>query len=153
MAREPIGLVTAIVSGLLRISFMTVIQHQTIVDKPLGEVYAFLADCNNHEQLMPENIYNWSSTQDEARFTVQNMAKLALRIDRRVENSEVVFVPLEKAPFDVILRWEVSAQGENQTLARLVIEADLNMMMKMVAAKPLQKLVDDQVNSLKQVLG
>lgn len=132
---------------------MTVIQNQTIVDKPVGEVYAFLADCNNHGQLMPENVYNWTSTRDEASFTIQNMAKLALRIDRRVENSEVVFVPVEKAPFDVTLRWEVSPQGNDQTLAQLIVEADLNMMMKMVAAKPLQKLVDQQVDRLKTVMG
>lgn len=131
---------------------MTIIKNQAIVDKHVDQVYAFLADCNNHEQLMPDTIYNWSSTQDEARFTVQNMAKLALKIDRRIENSEVVFIPLEKAPFDVTLRWELSSQGNNQTIARLIIEADLNMMMKMVAAKPLQKLVDQQVDRLKSLM-
>lgn len=102
---------------------------------------------------MPDTIYNWSSTHDEARFTVQNMAKLALKIDRRIENSEVVFVPLEKAPFDVTLRWELASQGDSQTIARLIIEADLNMMMKMVAAKPLQKLVDHQVDRLKALMA
>lgn len=102
---------------------------------------------------MPDTIYNWSSTRDEARFTVQNMAKLALRIDRRIENSEVRFIPLEKAPFDVILRWELSSQGDNQTVARLIIEADLNMMMKMVAAKPLQQLVDHQVDRLRLLMA
>ena len=131
---------------------MTVIQNQTTIHKPVTEVYAFLADCNNHEQLMPENIYNWSSTRDEAQFTIQNMAKLALKVDRRAENSEVVFVLSEKAPFDVTLRWKVVPQGDHVTSAELVIEADLNMMMKMLAAKPLQKLVDSQVEKLREVL-
>ena len=130
---------------------MTVIQQQTIVDKPIDQVYSFLADCNNHQQLMPENVYNWTSTRDEASFTIQNMAKLALKIDRRTENQDVVFVPAEKAPFDVLLRWEVSPQTDGQTLARLVVEADLNMMMKMVASGPLQKLVNHQVGQLKSV--
>ena len=102
---------------------------------------------------MPDTIYNWSSTRDEARFTVQNMAKLALRIDRRIENSEVRLIPLEKTPFDVILRWELSSQGDNQTVARLIIEADLNMMMKMVAVKPLQQLVDHQVDRLRLLMA
>jgi len=132
---------------------MTVIQNQAIIDKSVGHVYGFLADCNNHEQLMPDTIYNWSSTRDEARFTVQNMAKLALRIDRRIENSEVRLIPLEKTPFDVILRWELSSQGDNQTVARLIIEADLNMMMKMVAVKPLQQLVDHQVDRLRLLMA
>ena len=130
---------------------MTIIQSQTIVDSSIDNVYAFLADCNNHEQLMPENVYNWVSTRDDASFTIQNMAKLALKIDRRVANQEVVFVPAEKAPFDVLLRWEVSPQTDHQTVARLVVEADLNMMMKMVASGPLQKLVNHQVDQLTTV--
>ena len=132
---------------------MTIIQNQTTIAKPVAEVYDFLADCNNHEQLMPENIYNWSSTQDEARFTIQNMAKLALKVDRRIANSEVVFVPAEKAPFDVTLSWKVTPLGDGATSAELIIEADLNVMMKMLAVKPLQKLVDDQLEKLKEMLA
>lgn len=132
---------------------MTVIQNQIVVDKPVDQVYAFLADCNNHEQLMPDNVYNWTSTTDEASFTIQNMAKLTLKVDRRVEEREVLFIPAEKAPFNVVLRWETTSPAVNQTLARLVIEAELNMMMKMVASGPLQKLVDHQVSRLKSLMA
>ncbi|MEC3881743.1 SRPBCC family protein [Parapedobacter sp. 10938] len=131
---------------------MTVIKNQISIDKPVADVYAFLADCNNHEQLMPESIYNWSSTRDEARFTIQNMAKLALKVDHRNENREVAFVAAEKAPFDVTLRWHVIAEGDAATTAELIIEADLNMMMKMLAQKPLQSLVDFQLEALKKTL-
>ncbi|GGG97927.1 hypothetical protein GCM10007415_36780 [Parapedobacter pyrenivorans] len=131
---------------------MTIIQNQVTINRPVAEVYAFLADCNNHEQLMPENIYNWSSTRDEATFTIQNMAKLSLRIDSRIDNSEVVFVPAEKAPFDVTLRWKVASATDHTAIALLIIEADLNMMMKMMATKPLQKLVDKQVEQLKVIM-
>ncbi|WP_286779669.1 MULTISPECIES: SRPBCC family protein [Sphingobacterium] len=132
---------------------MTTIQNTTEINKNVGEVYAFLADLNNHEQLMPENIYNWSSTTDEARFTIQNMAKLALRVEERVENHLIKLTPLEKAPFDVTLRWELQVIAGTVTKATFIIDADLNMMMKMIASGPLQKLVDFQVNKLKEKLG
>lgn len=132
---------------------MTIIQNSVEIQKPASEVFAFLADCNNHEQLMPSNVYNWSSTQDEARFTIQNMAKLALKVEERIENQEVVFIPLEKAPFEVKLRWKIEATGESSARATHMIEADLNMMMKMLASGPLQKLVDHQVEKLKEVLS
>jgi|SRR5690606_9126246 len=131
---------------------MTVISNQISVDKSISDVYVFLADCNNHEQLMPDSVYNWSSTRDEARFTIQNMAKLALKVDRRIENSEVAFVSAEKGPFDVSLRWKVTPVGDDTTLAELTIEANLNMMMKMLALKPMQKLVDNQLEVLKRTL-
>ena len=132
---------------------MTIIQNHVVVNKAVAEVYQFLNDLNNHEGLMPENITDWSSTADEARFTIKSMAKLALKVDQRVVNKEIVCVPSEKAPFDVKLVWKLEELSTNETKATFVIEADLNMMMKMVASGPLQRLVDHQVTKLKEKLG
>lgn len=132
---------------------MTIIESAVEINLPIEKVYAFLADLNNHQQLMPENIYNWSSTEDEASFTIQNMAKLAIKISNRIENQEIVAIPTEKPPFDVELKWTVTAAENGSTTAQHTITADLNMMMKMLAAGPLQKLVDYQTNKLKEILG
>lgn len=132
---------------------MTIIESAVQVNKPVNEVYAFLSNMNNHQQLMPENIYNWESTEDDARFTIQNMAKLAIRISNRVENKELTAIPSEKAPFDVELKWTVEDNGNGTTTAKHIISADLNMMMKMLASGPLQKLVDHQTEKLKEILG
>ncbi|MBE9601436.1 SRPBCC family protein [Pedobacter sp. MC2016-24] len=132
---------------------MTVIESTTEVNLPVATVYAFLADLNNHQQLMPENIYNWSSTEDEASFTIQNMAKLAIRISERVENQQLIAIPTEKAPFDIELKWTVADNGNGGTTASLIISADLNMMMKMLAAGPLQKLANHQTEKLSEVLN
>lgn len=131
---------------------MTVIESTTAIHFPVEKVYAFLADLNNHQQLMPENIYNWSSTADEASFTIQNMAKLAIKISSRVENQELTAIPTEKAPFDVELKWKVADDGKGGTIATHVISADLNMMMKMLAAGPLQKLANHQTERLAEIL-
>ena len=131
---------------------MTVIESITEVNFPVEKVYAFLTDMNNHQQLMPENIYNWSSTDDEASFTIQNMAKLTIRISKRIENQELIALPTEKAPFDLELKWTVRDNGKGGTIASHVISADLNMMMKMLATAPLQKLADHQTSRLAEIL-
>ena len=132
---------------------MTVIESTTELNVPVEKVYAFLANLSNHKQLMPENIYNWSATEDEASFTIQNMAKLAIRISDRVENKELTAVPTEKPPFDVELKWTVADNGNGGTIAKHIISADLNMMMKMLAAGPLQKLADHQTKALNSALS
>lgn len=132
---------------------MTIIESTVELDLPVDKVYLFLEDLNNHQQLMPENIYNWSSTTDEASFTIQNMAKLALKISNRVPNSEVVAIPTEKPPFDLELKWTVEPTSNGDTVAKHIISADLNMMMKMIAAGPLQKLADHQTKMLKEILS
>ena len=131
---------------------MTIIESTVELDQPIDKVYNFLEDLNNHQQLMPENIYNWSSTRDEASFTIQNMAKLAIKISNRVPNSELTAIPSEKAPFDVELKWTVAPNDNGGTTAKHIITADLNMMLKMLAAGPLQKLADHQTQKLQEIL-
>ena len=131
---------------------MTVIESSVELNLPVEKVYTFLADMINHQQLMPENIYNWSSTTDDASFTIQNMAKLAIKISERVENKEITAIPTEKPPFDVELKWTVADNGNGGTVAKHIISADLNMMMKMLAVKPLQNLADHQTQRLTEVL-
>ena len=76
---------------------MTTFESKININKPVNEVYRFLADMNNHQQLMPENILNWTSTTDEARFDIQNMGKLAIKIDSRLENAEINIIPCDLA--------------------------------------------------------
>jgi len=132
---------------------MTIIESSVEINLPIDKVYNFLEDLNNHQQLMPENIYNWSSTTDEASFTIQNMAKLAIKISSRLPNSEIIAIPTEKPPFDVELKWTVEPNDNGGTIAKHIISADLNMMMKMLASGPLQKLADHQTQKLKEILG
>ncbi len=132
---------------------MTVIESSTEINLPIDHVYNFLEDLNNHQQLMPDNIYNWSSTTDEASFTIQNMAKLAIKISSRIPNSELIAIPTEKPPFDIELKWTVTPNETGGTTAKLIISADLNMMMKMLASGPLQKLADHQTQKLQESLS
>jgi carbon monoxide dehydrogenase subunit G len=131
----------------------TSINSTVTLNKPVAEVYTFLADLNNHQQLMPENIYNWSSTTDEAAFTIQNMAKLAIKVSSRIPNQEIVAIPSAEAPFDLELKWELQDLGNGTTEATHTISAELNMMLKMLASGPLQQLADHQTTKLKALFS
>jgi len=131
---------------------MTLFESKVIINKPINEIYSFLADMNNHQQLMPENIQGWSSTVDEARFNIQNMASLAIKIENRIINSEIKIVPFEKPPFDLELKWVLNSV-DNATEVTFSIIADLNMMMKMLASGPLQKLTDHETQSLMKIFA
>jgi len=131
---------------------MTTFENSVIIHKPATEVYTFLRDLSNHEQLMPDNIQDWKATPDEVSFTIKNMASLHLEVSNRVANREVSAVPKGKAPIDITLKWTLEPQADDQTKATFTIQAELNMMLKMIASGPLQKLVDHQVQRLGQLL-
>jgi carbon monoxide dehydrogenase subunit G len=122
------------------------------INKPLTEVYNFLADFNNHKQLMPDNIQEWVSTKDEARFSIQNMAKLALKIEERIQDELIRIIPAEKPPFDLELKWSLSFNNDHTEIF-IIINAELSMMMKMLASGPLQKLADHETQSLFNILS
>ena len=131
---------------------MSTFTSSTSINKPITEIYAFLADFNNHQKLMPENIQEWVSTADEAHFSIQNMAKLSLKIESRIPDQEIIIVPEAKPPFDLKLKWSLSFDNDH-TDVLFTIDADLNMMMKMLASGPLQKLADHETNSLTEILS
>jgi len=131
---------------------MTIFESKVIINQPVNEIYQFLADMNNHQRLMPENIHDWSSTTDEARFNIQNMASLSLKIESKTVNREIRIIPFEKAPFDLELKWLLTTI-DNATEVTFTIAADLNMMMKMLASGPLQKLADHETMTLTKVFS
>lgn len=131
---------------------MTSFESRTTLTKPIEEVYAFLENCNNHEKLQPDNVYDWSSTKDEANFTIKNMSKLALKVKARKENSEIRFVPASETPFDISLNWILEPK-DGKTEVKLQLNAELNMMMKMMASDPLQKLIDFQTKRLTELFS
>ncbi|MDF2434337.1 MAG: hypothetical protein JWP44_3968 [Mucilaginibacter sp.] len=131
---------------------MITFESKVTINKTVKEVYNFLADLNNHRQLMPDNVEDWTSTYDTASFNIRNMTKLSLKVESRIEDSEIIIVPSEKPPFNLELRWNLSFNN-NQTEAVLTILADLNMMMKMMASGPLQKLADHQTQTLGSTLS
>ena len=131
---------------------MTTFESTTTINKSVNTVYQFLADMNNHQQLMPDDISEWSSTNDEAKFNIRNMLKLSLKIEERTPDALVRITPAEKPPFDLELNWILSGD-ETQTQVLFTIAADLNMMMKMLASGPLQKLADDETANLNSILS
>lgn len=131
---------------------MSVFESTVTVNKPIVQVYEFLADMNNHRQLMPDNITDWTSTADVASFNIQNITRLSIKIDERVAGSLIRIIPAEKPPFNVELKWELREAG-NATQAVFTITADLNMMMKMLASGQLKKLVDEETTNLANLLN
>ncbi|GAA4912908.1 SRPBCC family protein [Mucilaginibacter defluvii] len=126
---------------------MTVFESIVHIERPVAELFAFLSDMNNHQQLMPPHVQDWRSTADEISFSIQNMASLRLVVDQRIEDSVVSITAVDEPPFKVNFRW-LLAQEAGHTSVQYSITAELNMMMKMFASGPLQKLADHETAAL-----
>lgn len=111
------------------------------VRKSSQEVFDFLKDMRHHEKLMPSQVSEWWSEHEEAKLKIQGLGALHLRRDEMITPSFIKIVPASKPPVDLNLEWNITPSGENCEV-KVVIHADLNMFMKMVAEKPLKNLAD-----------
>ena len=89
---------------------------------------------------MPSQIEDFESTTNTCSFKMKGMPKLYLEIGEKIEHSKISITAKDsKVPFS--LDCFISEKGE-QCQARLEINAELNMMMKMMIEKPLTQFLD-----------
>lgn len=122
------------------------------LNKTAAVVFEFLSNLSNHQKLMPEAVHDWTATKDECSFTIQNIAKLELKIDQRIPNTKITIIPKSKAPFPLTICWDI-IDKENSSAVKLTVHADMNPFVKMVVSPQLQKLVDYQVDKLNKILA
>lgn len=121
---------------------MTRIESDTVtVHKPASEVYNLLSNFNNYQKLMPEQVTNWQSTEDECSFTIAGMASLGMKIVEKNPNNSIKVARNGKAPFDFKLECLI-ADNQQQCEVQLAFDADLNPMLKMMAVKPLTNFLN-----------
>ena len=132
---------------------MTEIKSDIVsINKSAEHIFHFLNNFDNFGKLMPEQVINWKSTADSCSFTIKGMADIALKTSEKTEFSKIVWSTVGKAPFDFTLSSFLSSQTENQTEAKIVLDADLSPMLKMMALRPLTNFVNLLVNKLKEVI-
>ncbi|MBS1765159.1 MAG: SRPBCC family protein [Bacteroidetes bacterium] len=115
---------------------------EIVVRNPDAKVFEFLSDCNNLQQLMPEQVTDWQSTTDECSFTIKGMASLGMEVAERNANSQIKIVRKGKAPFDFNMFYNLVPDGEGQTRLQIVFDADMNPFLKMMAEKPLKNFLN-----------
>lgn len=123
---------------------------KVIVKKTQAEIYNFLSNFNNFQKLMPEQVTNWQSTEDECSFTIAGMASLGMKIIEKTPNSQIKVTRNGKAPFDFNLDCAIKDLSKNCEV-QLAFDADLNPMLKMMAVKPLTNFLNLLVHKLNEL--
>ena len=121
--------------------------HELIINRNAQDVYNFLSDFRNFEKLMPEQIVNWHATESSCSFTIKGMTTLGMKIKNKIQYSLVEIEHSGKAPFDFTLKCVISDKQE-QSGVKLVLEADLSPILKMLAEKPLTNFLNLLVSKL-----
>jgi hypothetical protein len=106
---------------------------------------------NNFGKLMPEQVINWQSTDDSCSFTIKGMTDLSMRISEKTPNSKIIIVPGDNPPFPFSLICQLNEEKKDTTKAQILFNAELSMMMELLAKNPLQNFINLLVEKLKEL--
>ena len=122
---------------------MTRIESKHVdIARPPQDLYAFLQDMNNFQQLLPQDrISDWKSDGTSCSFKVAGAATIGLQLDGGTPPEHIRMKSTDRSPFPFTL--DVHLQGgSGTTQAYQVFEADLNPFIKMMVESPLRNLFD-----------
>jgi len=89
------------------------------------EIYNFLMDMNNFEQLFPQDkIDNWESTNETCSMKIKSMGSLGLKRVASTANSLVYLDSFGKTPFKFTLNLFISEKDNDTCKVHLVFEGE-----------------------------
>ncbi len=118
-----------------------------VVNKNIRDVFNFLADFNNFEHLMPDQVSDWQSDSDSCSFTVKGMGKVGMKYAKKDMPTYLEMVPYGKSPISFALKITLAEEGA-ATRATGEVDADLNPMLAMMAKRPLENLINEITSKL-----
>jgi hypothetical protein len=107
------------------------------------EVFDFVTDIRNFEQFIPGGtINNWQSGRNTCNFNVSMVGTISVRIEKKEPYNRVIFSgdALKKNDFSLVLN--ISDSINNTAIIKVLLEAELNPMLKMVANKPIIQFLE-----------
>jgi carbon monoxide dehydrogenase subunit G len=111
------------------------------VAKSNKEVFEFLTDLKNFEQLMPENTQKFEVDGDSFLFGLKGMPEIRLVLKEKTAHSNITLgAASSKLPFT--LSAEITEISESECQTQLFFNGDFNPMMAMMVKKPLGKFIE-----------
>jgi hypothetical protein len=113
------------------------------------QLYDKLSNLNNLQDILPSEITDFQSTEDSCSFKMGGMPKVNLVIAKKTAFSKII-LQAENSQIPFSLACNISQNGE-KCKAILEVNAELNMMMRMMLEKPLTNFLNASAKRLSQI--
>ena len=128
--------------GQLETDRMKLESEKVTTNKNQQEMFIFLNDVRNYEQLMPESIQKFEPISDDTfLFQLKGMPEIHLQIKETREPDLVVLGSTsEKLPFTLTIH--ISEKGNDKSEVFMDFQGEFNAMMSMMIKAPLKKFIN-----------
>lgn len=111
------------------------------IQKSNEEVFNFLSDLKNFEQLMPDSIDKFEILDEETfLFSLKGMPQIVLKLKEKIPFERIVLgAASEKLPFT--LSADITPLSENSSEVMLNFDGEFNAMMAMMIKNPITNFI------------
>ena len=109
---------------------------QVLISVSQEELFHFLSDLNNFQELMPSSVSHWQSTSETCSFRLSGMANLGLTFTGKMETSRLDMKSYGEVMFPYTLSIFLESDGARETKAKLSFLGDVNPFMRMMVEGP-----------------
>ena len=119
--------------------------------KSQQEMFNFLTQVENYEQVMPQSLEKFEVTgQQSFIFSLKGMPQIELEI-KETREPELVVLGSTSDKFDFSIDLIIEPAGESQSDVQLLFNGKFNTMMAMMVKGPLKKFIDTLSQNIQQV--
>jgi len=130
----------------------TVISEVHTTRSPINELYDFLVDFKNFESILPaDKVENFQYTADTCSFNVKGVTVLNIRRIETTPHSSVKFESAGGSKFSFILEAKFTGEAGSPGRCHLELCADTAPFIKILAEKPLGKLINTMAQKLAEL--
>ena len=121
------------------------------VSKNIKEVYEFVIDLKNFEQLMPDSIDKFEVLDNDTfLFALKGMPQIVLkRKSQQPFNKLVLAAASDKLPFTLTV--DIDSKNDEETDVMLSFEGEFNAMMAMMIKTPITNFMNALSDNLREI--
>jgi hypothetical protein len=113
------------------------------------DVFKFVTDIRNFERFVPKStINNWNAEKESCSFSVSMLGNVIVRLAEKEKFSRVVFNGDAMKKNDFSLTLMISGSEKNSAEVKIALSADLNPMLKLMAANPIAHFLEMLIHEM-----
>ncbi|MCD7962638.1 MAG: polyketide cyclase [Rikenellaceae bacterium] len=125
---------------------------QVKINKPASMVYMSISDFNNFTPMLQDKVDDWNVDGDTCSFKIKGFPA-RLRIMEKTPCECIKITGDEGSPFEFFFWIQLKQIADNDTRMKLTMHVKLNMMMKMMVGKKLEKGIDEMAEKMAEAFN
>ncbi len=114
---------------------------QQQIRRDAGMIYGVLSDFNNFTPLVADKVEGWTVEGDTCSFKVKGIA-MTLQMTEKVPNERIKIEASDSSPLGFTFWVQLKEAAPYDTRMRLVLHAEMNMVIKMMIGNKIQPALD-----------